>query len=350
MRTLALVLAFLSLPVGAQTTAFQQLQGTSPQFSTFAGSDANLQSLVSGLGAGQAVTLVTQNADGSLQIVTFTPPSGLGSGVSRALEQARTNLISRGIAQPTGQQIAVALMGGTLATSAGAVQIPGVLTNAVPANAVQVRNESPSAFTTGSVPFGEQNFQALSTGLQQGTPIRLTSTVNGVQQTVAISPPSGPMSAIDANQLLQVANQTLLSLGIINPTPSQIQIALLGGNLPVQGGSVALQGVLQNRTLTTTTSTSTLFGTSNSPVVTTSGSPIVGTSNSPLVGPNGSPIVGSGGTTTINSPTVGTPLFGAAGAGTTSGAGAGATTGGGATSPAATTAPAGGLNPGIGRR
>jgi hypothetical protein len=149
MRMLALVLASLSLPVGAQTTAFQQLQGTSPQFSTFAGSDANLQSLVSGLGAGQAVTLVTQNADGSLQIVTFTPPSGLGAGVSRALEQARTNLIARGIAQPTGQQIAVALMGGTLATSAGAVQIPGVLTNTIPANAVQVRNESPSAFTTG---------------------------------------------------------------------------------------------------------------------------------------------------------------------------------------------------------
>src|SRR3954470_12143656 len=297
MRMLALVLAVLSLPAGAQTAAFQQLQGTSPQFSTFAGSDANLQSLVSGLGAGQAVTLVTQNPDGSLQIVTFTPPSGLGSGVSRALEQARSNLIARGIAQPTGQQIAVALMGGTLATSAGVAQIPGVLTNTIPANAVQVRNESPSAFTTGTVPFGEQNFQALSTGLQQGTPIRLTSTVNGVQQTVAITPPSGPMSATDANQLLQVANQTLLSLGIINPTPSQIQIALLGGTLPVQGGNVALQGVLQNRPLTTTTSTSTLFGTSNSPVVGTSATPTVGTSNSPIVGANGSPILGSGGST-----------------------------------------------------
>jgi hypothetical protein len=348
MRMLALVLAFISLPLGAQTTALQQLQGTSPQFSTFAGSDANLQSLVNGLGAGQAVTLVTQNADGTLQIVTFIPPSGLGSGVSRVLEQARSNLIARGIAQPTGQQIAVALMGGTLATSAGAVQIPGVLTNTIPANAVQVRNESPSTFTTGTVPFGPQNFQALSTGLQQGTPIRLTSTVNGVQQTVAITPPSGPMSAIDANQLLQVANQTLLSLGIINPTPSQIQIALLGGNLPVQGGNVALQGVLQNRTLTTTTSTSTLFGTSNSPVVGTSATPAVGTSNSPFVGANGSPIFGSGGSTpAITSPTVGTPIFGS---------GAGASAGTGATSPtttpgaAGTTATPGGLNPGIGRR
>jgi hypothetical protein len=348
MRILALVLAFTSLPLGAQTTTFQQLQGTSPQFSTFAGSDANLQSLVNGLGAGQAVTLVTQNADGSLQIVTFTPPSGLGSGVSRALEQARTNLIARGIAQPTGQQIAVALMGGTLATSAGAVPIPGVLTNTIPANAVQVRNESPSAFTTGSVPFGAQNFQALSTGLQQGTPIRLTSTVNGVQQTVAITPPSGPMSATDANQLLQVANQTLLSLGIINPTPSQIQIALLGGTLPVQGGSVALQGVLQNRTLTTATSTSTLFGTSNSPVVGTSATPAVGTSNSPFVGANGSPILGSGGSTpATTSPAVGTPIFGA-GAGASAGTGATGTT----TTPGATgtTTTPGALVPGIGRR
>ena len=74
MRMLALVLAFLSVPAGAQTTAVQQLQGASPQFNGFAGSDANLQSLVNGLGLGQTVTLVTQNPDGSLQIVTFTPP------------------------------------------------------------------------------------------------------------------------------------------------------------------------------------------------------------------------------------------------------------------------------------
>src|SRR3954465_8568880 len=108
MRMLALVLASLSLPVGAQTTAFQQLQGTSPQFSTFAGSAANLQSLVSGLSAGQAVTLVSQNADGSLEVVPSLSSAGLGSGVARALEQARSNLIARGIAQMTGQQLAVA--------------------------------------------------------------------------------------------------------------------------------------------------------------------------------------------------------------------------------------------------
>src|SRR5882672_5291479 len=128
MRVFVFLIAFLSFQAGAQTTA-QEIQATSPQLVVFAGSDANLQSLANGLSLGQTVTLVTPGADGLLQIVTFTPPSALGTGVASALEQARTSLIARGIAQPTAQQIAVALMGGTIATSAGqAVAMTGVLT------------------------------------------------------------------------------------------------------------------------------------------------------------------------------------------------------------------------------
>jgi hypothetical protein len=96
------------------------------------------------------------------------------------------------------------------------------------------------------------------------------------------------MSAADANQLLQLANQSLLSLGIINPTPQQIQIALLGGTVPVPGGSVLLQGVLTNRAVNT--STSSVIGTSNSPFVSspTVGSPAIssgaGATSTPIVG------------------------------------------------------------------
>jgi hypothetical protein len=290
MRVLAFLLAFLCVQAGAQTPA-QQIQATSPQLVVFAGSDANLQSLASGLSLGQTVTLVTPGADGLLQIVTFTPPSALGSGVASALEQARTNLIARGIAQPTAQQIAVSLMGGTIATSAGQVTaITGVLTGSTNTNAVAVRNEFAANFANGLTPFGGSatNFQALSTGLRQGTPITLTGVVNGVTQTVVFTPPGGAMSAADANQLLQLANQSLLSLGIINPTPQQIQIALLGGTVPVAGGSVLLQGVLTNRAVNT--STSSVIGTSNSPIVSspTVGSPAIssgaGATSTPIVG------------------------------------------------------------------
>jgi hypothetical protein len=291
MRALALVLTVLSFNAFAQTPA-QLIQATSPQLVVFAGSDANLQALANGLALGQPVTLVTQSADGLLQIATFTPPNRLsGTDASRALEQARTNLIARGIAQPSAQQIGAALMGGTILTSSGQVAVPGVLTNSIPTNAVQVRNEFAGGVAGGAVPLGGSvtNFQAINAGLRQGTPITLTGAVNGVQQTITFTPNTGPLSAADANQALQIAGQTLASVGITNPTPDQIRAALVGGAVQVAGGSVTLQGALQGRT--TNTSNSTVIGTSNSPTV---ASPII--SNPPNIssgaGATAAPIVG----------------------------------------------------------
>ena len=291
MRSLAVVLsAFLSFHAAAQTPA-QLIQATSPQLVVFAGSDANLQALANGLALGQPVTLVTQSADGLLQIATFTPPGTLSAAdASRALEQARTNLISRGIAQPSAQQIGAALMGGTILTSSGQVSVPGVLTNSIPANAVQVRNEFAGGLG-GAVPLGGSvtNFQAINTGLRQGTPITLTGAVNGVQQTVTFTPNTGPLSAADANQALQLAAQTLASVGITSPTPDQIRAALVGGAIQVAGGNLTLQGALQGRT--TNTSNSSVFGTSNSPTV---ASPIISSppSISSGAGATAAPIVG----------------------------------------------------------
>jgi hypothetical protein len=301
MRILVLLLlAFPCVQAAAQTTplftseqnggAAQQVQSASPQLVTFAGSEANLQALVNGIGLGQTVTLVTPGADGVLQIVTFTPPSALGSDVSRALEQARTNLIARGISQPTAQQVATALMGGTLATAAGPVQLSGVLTGAIAANAFQVRNEIAGNLVGGATPFGGSaaNLQALSTGLRQGTAITLTAPVNGVSQTVTFTPPGGPMSQTEANQILALASQLLAAQGIVNPTPAQIQAAIVGGTVAVPGGSVALQGVLQGR----------VRNTSDSPSGAISATPVTGSSpsvSSPVIGSpsTGSPVVTS---------------------------------------------------------
>jgi hypothetical protein len=291
MRALALLLTVFSFHAAAQTPA-QQIIATSPQLVVFAGSDANLQSLANGLGLGQPVTLVTQSPDGLLQIATFTPPAALNaSETARALEQARTTLIARGISQPSAQQIGAALMGGTILTSTGQVAVPGVLTGAIPANAVQVRNEFAGGGGAGVVPLGGSvaNFQAINTGLRQGTPITLTGLVNGVQQTVSFTPNTGPLSAADANQALQIAAQTLASVGITNPTPDQIRAALVGGAIQVSGGNITLQGALQGRT--TNTSNSSVFGTSNSPTV---ASPII--SSPPNIssgaGATAAPIVG----------------------------------------------------------
>lgn len=214
----------------SQTVTVQQVQLLAPQLAAFAGSSANLAALVSGLAQGVPVTLVTPAADGQLQIATFNPPAvGSAVEVARALEAARSSLISRGIAAPTAQQIGVALMGGGLPTPLGVLQVPGVLTGTAGVNAVFVRS-SGSAAQTFNVP-----------------------------------------GAAITDVELQQANQLLAQLGILNPTPQQLQAALVGGPLAVANGTVTLLGVLQGRA--GNTSDSRFFGTSNSPSLGTSNTP-----------------------------------------------------------------------------
>lgn len=114
----------------AQTSVSpQQVQLLAPQLVPFAGSAGNFDSLVNGLTTGVPVTLVTVSTDGTLQIVTFTPGTALTTvDTARLLESARQSLIVRGIAAPTGQQIAASLLGGTVATPSGSAAVTGVLT------------------------------------------------------------------------------------------------------------------------------------------------------------------------------------------------------------------------------
>jgi hypothetical protein len=117
----------------APNTGPQQVLGLAPQLSAFAGSDANFQALVNGLLQGIPVTLTTLTADGFLQTVTFTPASTLSvADVARLLEAARQQLISRGIANPTAQQIGVVLTGGQLSAPSGATQVNGLVQTLTP--------------------------------------------------------------------------------------------------------------------------------------------------------------------------------------------------------------------------
>ena len=245
----AFIFAFSS-PVYPQGSTVQQVQLLAPQLAAFAGSSANLAALVNGLSQGIPVTLVTQTADGQFQIATFTPPA-LGSAVdvARALEAARSSLISRGIAAPTAQQIGVALMGGGLPTALGALQVAGVLTGTAGANAVLVRNEGSAAVSR------QGNSVTLGTGTQ----------------AQSFNVPGGTMTDAELQQALLNANLLLAQLGVPNPTPQQLQTALVGGPLSVSGGTVTLQGLLQGRV--SNTSDSRFFGTSNSPSFGTSNTP-----------------------------------------------------------------------------
>lgn len=119
-------------PSTSDNHAAQQLAG---QFESFAGSDANAQALVDGLRDGSEVTLeeTTTQADGSTTTTqtTFQPATGaLGYGnVKIALSLAEASLAGAGITEPTADEIAAALNGGTLTLEDGStVDLGGVLT------------------------------------------------------------------------------------------------------------------------------------------------------------------------------------------------------------------------------
>lgn len=102
----------------------------SSDFSTFAGSQANAEALVTGLRNGTAITLTSIDAKGVTTTTTFTPPTGkMGYGnVYISLALAKQQLANLGITEPTAQQLQAALMGGTVTgTNGQTTTLTGVL-------------------------------------------------------------------------------------------------------------------------------------------------------------------------------------------------------------------------------
>lgn len=157
MRALFLSIALaLSTNVLAQTLQVQdtsqvstalQVQRLAPQLIAFAGGDANFQNLVNGLATGAPVTLVN-----GAETVTFTPSGTMtATDIAQTLEKLRQQLIGRGIATPTGQQLATALAGGQLPTAVGPAQVNGVVTmQQSPAVSIQQRMGAAAAGSAAS--------------------------------------------------------------------------------------------------------------------------------------------------------------------------------------------------------
>ena len=107
------------------------------QFSGFAGSEANAQSLVTGLRSGTPVTLTSASTTGgttATAALTFDPPTrpmGYGN-VFISLALAKQQLAGYGITDPTPQEIQAALTGGTITTGSGTaaqtITLKGILT------------------------------------------------------------------------------------------------------------------------------------------------------------------------------------------------------------------------------
>jgi hypothetical protein len=177
----------------------------------WAQADINLQSLFAGLTQGTEVTLVTPLANGMAEVTSFSPPGRFSAAeAAGALELARQQLAALGVAQPSGQQLAVALVGGTVDIPAGRTQLGGVLPPGPQRPSIRSQLVAAGALPQGQLP---------------GAGAALTHA--------------------EVAQALQLATQQLALHGIVNPTAEQIRIAMFGGTLtPAGGPMVLLPGVV----------------------------------------------------------------------------------------------------------
>jgi len=113
-----------SQPLPASSPDSRYVQRIGDQYVSFAGSSANLESLAAGLRNGSVVTLTEGTT--SVDFLPPTRPMGYGN-VTRALDLARRQLSAAGITNPTPEQLRAAMIGGTVSTANGAVNLQGVL-------------------------------------------------------------------------------------------------------------------------------------------------------------------------------------------------------------------------------
>ncbi|HEX5611172.1 MAG TPA: hypothetical protein VFX67_00855 [Burkholderiales bacterium] len=97
-----------------------------------------------------------------------------------------------------------------------------------------------------------ENAGSLVTGLRNGTPVTLTSTstdAKGVVTTTetTFTPPTGKMGYGNVYTSLALAKHQLAALGIAEPTAAQLQAALTGGTITLNGKDVPMTGVLELR-------------------------------------------------------------------------------------------------------
>lgn len=199
------------------------VQRLAPQLVSFAGSEANFQSLVNGLANGTQVQLFTVLPNGFVQTVTFTPTAALTPAqVAQILETARQQLIGLGIGAPTAEQLGFALMGGVVPTALGGTQVPGALNpqspQTLPSPAAQIQGQASAGATaptttgvtntvnvqttpgtasvaTGTLPRPNTSDSAIPAGATSRSVIPLTSaspTVNTSAGPFATTPAQAP--------------------------------------------------------------------------------------------------------------------------------------------------------------
>ena len=153
----------------------------------------NFQALLNALMQGTQVALLTPLRDGTVEVTSFAAPGQrTAADAAMLIERARINLANLGVAQPTGQQLATALAGGTLTVPTGSTQISGVLPQGASGVILQSQVVNAAALPTviGVSPGGVNPGQAASGG--SATPpnggLAVPSSTPQTQQSPIVSP------------------------------------------------------------------------------------------------------------------------------------------------------------------
>lgn len=90
----------------------------------------------------------------------------------------------------------------------------------------------------------KENATSLVNGLRDGTQVKLTDG----KTTETFTPDTGKMGYGNIDNALALAEASLKQQGITNPTPAQLEAALVGGKITLASGkTVELQGILKMR-------------------------------------------------------------------------------------------------------
>lgn len=93
-----------------------------------------------------------------------------------------------------------------------------------------------------------ENASKLVSALRTGSDVDLVWTdAEGRTVTTTVDPATGSMGLGNVFISLALAQESLQQAGIANPTPEQLDAALNGGSVVVEGKTIALQGVLVQR-------------------------------------------------------------------------------------------------------
>jgi hypothetical protein len=196
----------------------RQVLALAPELEAFAGSRANLESLASGLRAGTEVRLVSLTPDGMREIVMFTAAEALPAlETVQVLQNARYHLLERGIAAPSGWDIALVLMGSVDIRPEGPVRRPGLLSPADP--------KRPMVLSLHAFAGSSANYRNLMRGLTEAGRVTL---IDPVDRRIRVGfTPECSLPEYEARQLLLGAAERLAARHLADPMIHEVAGAVV---------------------------------------------------------------------------------------------------------------------------